>query len=326
MTGSLESLYADCTLCPRACHVNRLAGQVGYCGAGAGTLVARAARHYWEEPPISADNGSGTVFFAHCQMQCVYCQNAAISRRSIDLAANPWARRPLSAADLAEVFASLADEGAVNINLVSATQYTPTVVEALRIARDRGLAVPIVYNTGGYESVETLRLYAGLVDVYLTDLKHLDRAAAARYANAPDYPEVAMRALDEMVAQTGAPVYEELETGEEILASGTIVRHLLLPGALDDAERVVRYLGTEYGDRVAVSLMSQYVPLVDPARYPEIACRIDPVDYENLVDYACMFDFDECFIQEQESADEAYIPPFDGEGVPGCPDTPRFPA
>lgn len=315
--NGLYDIYRDCTLCPRSCHADRTNGQVGYCGASDEVKVARAALHYWEEPPISGDNGSGTVFFAHCQLQCVYCQNAKISRAKIDPIENPWISKSVDAAQLARMFLNLEAEGANNINLVSATQYLPTVINAIVLARKEGLRVPIVYNTGGYEKVETLRLLSGFVDVYLTDVKHWDPASGARYAKAANYPKVALSALSEMVSQTGAPKYISYSTGEEIMESGTIVRHLLLPGALDEAERILDYLGTEYGDRIVVSLMSQYVPMVDAKKYPEIAMRIDPVDYDNLVDYSCNFDFDECFMQESDSAETEYIPDFGGEGLIG---------
>ena len=313
--GGLADLYRDCTLCPRACHVDRTSGQLGYCGASDRVRIARAALHFWEEPPISGDNGSGTVFFAHCPLQCAYCQNAQISRRAIDPAGNPWVSRSFSVSDLAGIFLALEAQGANNINLVTAVHYTPTVVAALRLAREQGLAVPVVYNTGGYESVETLRLYRGLVDVYLADFKHIEPALANRYAHAPDYPRVVEAALEEMVGQTGSPWYEELPTGEEIMACGTIVRHLMLPGGIDESERIVEYLGCEFGDRVAVSLMSQYVPMPQ-AMLPELCQRLDPVEYGNLVDHAMNYDFDECFIQEMDAADECYIPPFTGE-LPG---------
>lgn len=313
---SLYKLYEDCTLCPRQCHVNRCAGQLGFCGASDKVRVARAALHFWEEPPISADNGSGTVFFAHCQLQCVYCQNSQISRAKIDKTQN-WTNVDVNAEMLSNIFLDLESQGANNINLVSSTQYLPTVADGICRARTKGLAVPIVFNSGGYESVSTLRTISGLIDVYLVDFKHWSADTASRYAHAPNYPEVARLAIAEMVLQTGAPDYMEMKTGEEILSRGTIVRHLLLPGQLDDAESIVRYLGTEYGDKVVLSLMSQYIPLADVANYPEIACKIDMCDYDNLVDFACAFDFDECFIQEEESADTQYIPSFDSLGVLG---------
>lgn len=310
-----EDAYRDCTLCPRRCHADRTAGRLGFCGADDAPRVARAALHFWEEPPISGESGSGTVFFAHCQLQCAYCQNARISRARIASRGNPWADLRLSADDLAEIFLDLERQGANNINLVSATQYLPTVAEAIATSRERGMRVPIVMNTGGYESVETIRSLSGLVDIYLVDIKHADPVSSARYAQAPDYPQAAWAALDAMVAQTGAPVYLEKSGGEEVMASGTIVRHLLLPGRIDEAEEVVRRLGTEYGDRIVVSLMSQYVPLVDGGAFPELAVPVDPVDYENLVDFSCMYDFNECFMQDPESSQESYIPDFSGEGV-----------
>ena len=312
---SLYALYEDCTLCPRCCHANRRAGQLGLCGASDKVRVARAALHFWEEPPISGETGSGTVFFAHCQLQCVYCQNRQISRSAIDAAANPWATVEVTASHLAQIFIDLQGKGANNINLVTAAQYLPTVVDAVCQAREGGLTIPIVYNTGGYETVKTIRRLSGIVDIYLTDLKHWSKEPAAKYSHASNYPEVAIKALEAMVSQTGAPVYYESGTGEMLLASGVVVRHLLLPGQLDEAEDVVRYLGTEYGDRIIMSLMSQYVPLVDEKAFPELARHVDQVDYDNLVDFSRSFDFDECFIQESTSASEDFIPSFAGEGV-----------
>lgn len=317
--SSLYSLYEDCTLCPRRCHANRHAGQLGLCGASDKVRVARAALHYWEEPPISGESGSGTVFFAHCQLQCVYCQNAQISRSTIDASSFPWATYEVTTAHLAQIFLDLQAKGANNINLVTATQYLPSVVDAIHQAREGGLTVPIVYNTGGYETLKTIRLLSGVVDIYLTDLKHRSKDLAEKYSHASNYPEVAIKALDEMVSQVGAPVYYENQKGETLLASGVVVRHLLLPGLLDEAEDVVRYLGTEYGDRIVVSLMNQYVPLVDEKAYPEIACHVDQSDYDNLVEFSRAFDFAECFIQEKGSDTEDFIPSFTGEGVlPGA--------
>ncbi len=294
----------NCTLCPRECKADRRNGKNGFCGvAGAQVYVARAALHMWEEPCISGESGSGTVFFSGCSLRCVYCQNYHI--------ANVQTGKAISQERLAEIFLELEEKGANNINLVTPTHYTPEIVWAVTKARKEGLNIPIVYNCSGYEKVETLKLLDGIVDIYLTDFKYMDKEAAKRYSNAPDYPEVAKAALDEMVRQIQCAEFDE----SGIMKKGVIVRHLLLPEQLQNGKEVVRYVYETYEDKVFLSLMNQYTPLSQVKNYPEINRRVTEEEYEELVDFAIDLGVENGFVQEGETAKESFIPQFNCEGV-----------
>ena len=294
----------SCKLCPRACGVDRAAGQKGYCGVSGKTVrVARAALHMWEEPCISGDKGSGTVFFGGCPLRCVYCQNRDIARAG--------AGREITEERLSEIFLELQAKGAANINLVTPTHYTPQIVQAVGNAREKGLALPIVYNCSGYESVETLKLLEGIADVYLTDFKYMESETAARYSHAPDYPDVAKAALAEMVCQQPEAFFDEAG----MMRRGVIVRHLLLPGHLKNAEAVVKYVHEIYGNQVYLSLMNQYTPMPGMERWPELNRRVTKREYEKLLDFALELGVEDGFIQEGKTAEESFIPPFDCEGV-----------
>lgn len=299
----------ECTLCPRNCKVNRVGGEAGVCGvSGDGILGARAALHMWEEPCISGEHGSGAVFFSGCPLRCIYCQNYEIAHAETG--------KRISVERLAEIFLELAEKGANNINLVTPTHYTPEIVQAVTLAREAGLTLPIIYNCSGYEKVETLRQLAGIVDIYLTDFKYMDREIAARYSKAPDYPEIAKKALQEMVRQTGAPVFGESPSGEQdMLRSGVIVRHLLLPNCLQNGKEVVRYVYETYGDAVYLSLMNQYTPLPQVKNIPELNRKVTEREYEKLIDYAIDLGVECAFIQEGETAEESFIPAFTYEGI-----------
>ena len=311
-------LPASCELCPRRCRADRRGGQRGACGADGTLVVARAALHFWEEPPVSGEAGSGTVFFANCPLHCVYCQNAVIAAGRAGVA--------VSVDRVAEMCRELEAQGALNINFVTPTHYAPQAREAVRRARGAGMALPIVWNTSGYETVEAIRANAGTVDVYLTDFKYASAELAARYSKAPDYPEVALAALDEMVAQTGEPRYDGVD-GQERIVRGVIVRHLMLPDALEDSKRVVRMLHERYGSAIRLSLMNQYTPVLADAaggdawaahtlkRHPELARRVSDEDYECLLDYADEIGVEDYFWQEGGAAEESFIPPFDLTGV-----------
>ncbi|RDB63123.1 radical SAM protein [Gordonibacter sp. 28C] len=314
-----KHLPTSCDLCPRACGANRAAGERGACGADDELVVARAALHFWEEPPISGERGSGTVFFAHCPLKCRYCQN--------DVIAAGEAGRPVSVERLAEICLELQEQGALNVNFVTPTHYAPQARAAVSIARGRGLAIPTVWNTSGYETVAAVRANAGTVDVYLADFKYADSGLAARYSHAPDYPDAALAALDEMVRSTGPAAYDEVD-GEPRLVRGTVVRHLMLPDALEDSKRVVRLVHGRYGADVRLSLMNQYTPVLADAaaagdararaalrRCPELARRVPDDDYERLLDYADELGVEDYFWQEGGAAEESFIPAFDGEGV-----------
>lgn len=264
---------------------------------GAEIKVARAALHFWEEPPISGKNGSGTVFFAGCNLGCVYCQNRQISRRS--------AGKTVSPAELAEIFSDLEGQGAHNINLVTPTHYAPSVIDAVQRYRRAGGTLPVVYNTGGYERAETVRALSGTVDIYLTDLKYAEPGSAGKYSAAPDYPAVARRALAEMVRAVGAPVLDE----GGLLRRGVIVRLLVLPSIEHEAMMNLKYLRETFGDDVIVSLMNQYTPV--GAELPEELQRPLPAAaYQTVVDYARSLGFKTAYIQEGETAKESFIPPF----------------
>lgn len=294
--------YQHCTLCPRACGVDRTAGQRGFCGADDRVHVARAALHPWEEPPVSGTRGSGTVFFVHCTLGCVFCQNRAISRRED-------AGKLVSVERLADIFLELQEQGAHNINLVTPLHYAPSVAQALMRARTHGLCVPVVCNTGGFETVETVRQMDGLVDIYLPDFKYYSSYYAGRYSAAPDYPEVARAAIDEMVRQTGAPVMD----ADGIMQRGTIIRHLMLPGLAGDTAQVLRCIAQTWGDRVLVSLMRQYTPFA-MQDYPELDRTITDQDYAEAVEQFTALGLSG-FLQDGAAISESFIPSFRGEGV-----------
>lgn len=304
-------LPALCDWCPRACGANRAAGERGACGADGTLQVARAALHFWEEPPISGDAGSGTVFFSNCPLHCAYCQNADIA----------WGRAgaAISTERLAAIFHELEAQGALNVNLVTGTHYLRHVIAAVAQARSEGLAVPVIWNTSGYEAVATVRALAGTVDAYLTDFKYASAQLAQRYSHASDYPQVALAALDEMVHQAGVCAYDQVD-GQERLTRGVVVRHLMLPGCEDDSREVVRLLHERYGSQVRLSLMNQYTPVVQPGstaarRCPELLIRVPDESYERLLDYADSLGVDNYFWQEGPAAEESFIPAFDLTGV-----------
>lgn len=303
MVGQTEKMMRECRLCPRECSVNRLAGQMGYCRAGAELKVARAALHRWEEPCISGTEGSGAVFFSGCSMGCVFCQNREISRGQRGT--------PVSVEQLARIFLHLQEQKANNINLVTAGHYLPQTAEALTLARQQGLTIPVVYNSSGYEKAETLKLLEGLVDIYLPDFKYMDTVLAKKYSYAEDYPQVARAAVREMVRQVGAPVFD----GRGIMTRGVIVRHLLLPGHVKDSRKVVEYLYRTYGNQIYISMMNQYTPMPAMAQDPLLSRRVTKREYGRLVDYALSLGLENGFIQEGETAKESFIPAFDGEGV-----------
>ena len=291
-----------CSLCPRLCLADRNI-TTGYCGVKNTLRVARAALHFWEEPCLSGDEGSGAVFFTGCNLRCVFCQNYEIARAEQG--------KEITIERLTEIFLELQEQKANNINLVTATHYVPQVVEALKAAKEKGLHIPVVYNCGGYESVETLKLLEGLVDIYLPDFKYLDPERAKRYSRAEDYPETAKKALAEMVRQQPEAVFDD----RGIMQKGVIVRHLMLPGGIKDSKAVVNYLYETYGDQIFLSLMNQYTPLPHVAEYPEIDRKLKKFEYDRLVDYAISLGVENGFIQEGETAKESFIPAFTNEGV-----------
>lgn len=295
--------YENCLLCPRKCGINRSTGQTGVCGVSSEIKVARAALHYWEEPCISGKRGSGAVFFSGCSLHCVFCQNREIS--------DGKAGKLISKERLSDIFMELADKGANNINLVTPGQYIPDIVWAVNDAKSRGMKLPIIYNTSGYENVTELKLLEGIVDVYLPDFKYMDSTLSARYSRAKDYPSVAKQALSEMVRQQPDVVIDDA-TG--LIQKGVIVRQLLLPGHVNDAKAVLKYLYDTYHDHVYISMMSQFTPIA-LKDYPEINRTVTRREYERLVDYAIKIGITNAFIQEGNVAKDSFIPAFDCEGV-----------
>lgn len=295
--------YEDCLLCPRKCGINRSTGQTGVCGVSSEIKVARAALHYWEEPCISGKRGSGAVFFSGCSLHCVFCQNREIS--------DGKEGKVISKERLSDIFMELADKGANNINLVTPGKYIPDIVWAVNDAKSRGMKLPIIYNTSGYENVTELKLLEGIVDVYLPDFKYMDSTLSARYSRAKDYPSVAKQALSEMVRQQPDVVIDDA-TG--LIQKGVIVRQLLLPGHVNDAKAVLKYLYDTYHDHVYISMMSQFTPIA-LKDYPEINRTVTRREYERLVDYALKIGITNAFIQEGDVAKDSFIPAFDCEGV-----------
>ena len=295
--------YENCLLCPRKCGINRRTGQTGVCGVSSEIKVARAALHYWEEPCISGKKGSGAVFFSGCSLHCVFCQNREIS--------DGKAGKVISKERLSDIFIELVDKGANNINLVTPGQYIPDIVWAVNDAKSRGMKLPIIYNTSGYENVTELKLLEGIVDVYLPDFKYMDSTLSARYSRAKDYPSVAKQALSEMVRQQPDVVIDDA-TG--LIQKGVIVRQLLLPGHVNDAKAVLKYLYDTYHDHVYISMMSQFTPIA-LKDYPEINRTVTRREYERLVDYALKIGITNAFIQEGDVAKDSFIPAFDCEGV-----------
>lgn len=298
-----------CTLCPRACGADRTAGQSGFCGADDRLLVARAALHHWEEPCLSGapedTRGSGTVFFSGCTLRCCYCQNYPISQQGVGKAITPER--------LAGIFLRLQQDGARNLNLVTVTQYLPQVRQALESARAAGLTLPVVYNTGGYETLAAVKALDGYVDIWLTDFKYASPELAERYSAARNYPAVAEAALRQMLRQTGAPVYD----AEGFLQRGVIVRHLALPGCVQDSRTVLQTLARirrETGVPFLSSLMSQFTPFYKAAEYG-LGRRITTYEYRKVVDEAMRLGLTDGYMQEKSSAREEYTPPFDLEGV-----------
>lgn len=302
----MREQYLSCQLCPRGCKVNRERGNAGVCGVNSSLKVARAALHFWEEPCISGTKGSGTVFFSGCSLHCVFCQNKEIAQGRIG--------KEITKERLAEIFLELQEKDANNINLVTPGQFVPHIVWAIEHAKNNGFKLPIIYNTSSYEKVDTIKQLEGIVDVYLPDFKYWNSELAAKYSNAPDYPEVAKVAIEEMVRQQPVPVFYEKD-GQELIKKGVIVRQLLLPGQAEDAKQIVNYLYETYGNNIYLSLMSQYTPLPHVEKYPELDQKVGRREYDAYVDYAIEIGVENGFVQEEDVAEESFIPDFNCEGV-----------
>jgi putative pyruvate formate lyase activating enzyme len=296
------SAYANCVLCPRACKADRTSDLLGYCGMGSEPVIALAALHEWEEPCISGTNGSGTVFFSGCSLQCRFCQNRDISIAKYGAV--------ISTERLCEIFFELQEKGAHNINLVTAQHFLPHVVSALRLAKSSGLQIPVVWNTGGYESLSSLRALEGLVDIYLPDMKFISPRISGAMCGAPDYFSRCSDAIAEMFRQVGTPRLSD----DGIMSRGVIVRHLMLPGYLFDTRKILLFLTKTYGNRIYISLMNQYTPPVPPVSgVPSSPLRRD--HYDAMVNLLMENGQENAFVQEAGTDSEFYIPRFDLTGV-----------
>lgn len=297
-----------CNLCPRKCNIDRSHNK-GFCGVNDKIMLSRAALHFYEEPSISGTAGSGAVFFSGCNLKCVFCQNESISRGAFG--------KEVSKERLAEIFLNLQSQGANNINLVTPSHYVPIIKESLILAKEQGLLIPIVYNTSAYESVETLKMLDGLIDIYLPDFKYMDDSLAVKYSNAPGYSDIAKAAIKEMFRQVGENRFDE----NGLMKRGVIVRHLLLPLGVNNAKQVVSYLHETYGDSIYISLMNQYTPMDTPAlkkageKYPELLRKVTKREYERLLDYVLSLDIKNAYFQEGDTASESFIPEFDYTGI-----------
>ncbi len=289
--------------------VNRKENKKGYCLEGDSIFLARAALHRWEEPCISGQAGSGAVFFSGCNLRCIYCQNAEIAAGTKGV--------EVSKERLAEIFLELQDKGAANINLVTPDHYILSIAEAVLAAKEKGLRIPIVYNGSGYEKEEVIEGLAGIIDIFLTDFKYMDAELARKYSAAADYPEVAKRALAKMLQVVGEPVFDD----RGMMQKGVIVRHLLLPGHKKNAKAVLEYIYHKYENQVYISLMNQYTPLekniflMKEKGFDNLCRKVTKREYEDVINFALELGISNAFIQEGETAEESFIPDFDGEGV-----------
>lgn len=305
MTEEWQEEMKSCQLCPHACLVDRLHGELGYCRAGSQVRLALVSLHKGEEPCVSGERGAGTVFFSHCNLRCVFCQNHEISHAGRG--------RDITIAQLAEVFLAQQQRGAATLDLVTPVHYAPQIRAALRLAKERGLRLPIVYNTNAYEKVRTVQYMAGCVDVFLPDLKYQTPESGQRYSGASDYFAAASQAIEEMVRLKGEPMLD----AEGILRRGVLVRHLILPGHRHESMAVLDYLWQHFGNGIVLSLMNQYTPLYQASSYPELARRLTTFEYESVLDYAYGLGFTSAYIQQGSAAGVDFVPSFDGSGIIG---------
>lgn len=298
-----KEMLENCNLCIRSCKVNRLQGQLGFCKSDNVLKVARAELHYWEEACISGKEGSGTVFFSNCNLRCVFCQNHTISHDGNG--------KNITIERLANIFLELQAKGANNINLVTPTHYVPQIIEALILSKSKGLNIPILYNTNGFDSLETIKSLDGLIDVYLPDFKYINDKYATKYSCAKGYGTNALNIIKEMVSQVGSPKFDS----KDIIKKGVIVRHLMLPGLLFDSKKVIDTLYKNFGDNIYISIMNQYTPMHNVSKYPEINKSLNSNHYNSLIDYAVNLGVKNGFIQDSGTNCESYIPSFNNEGV-----------
>ena len=294
----MEDKFNSCMLCPKNCLVNRNTGELGFCKAGNEITIAKYYLHKWEEPCITGANGSGTIFFTYCNLRCMFCQNYEISELNKGI--------NISIDRFSEICMELQDMGAANINLVTPTHFVPLIIKGIKKAREKGLKIPIVYNSSGYENVDTIRMLTGIVDVYLPDFKYYSDEYAIKYSKCKNYFKYASEALREMVRQKGNCVFDK--NGN--IVSGVIVRHLLIPKMEDDTKKILNYLYNEYGNKIYISIMNQYTP-VRVCKYDELNKKVDENVYNEIIDYAWDIGIRNAFVQEEGTQSDSFIPKWD---------------
>ena len=292
------SALTHCVLCPRRCGVNRMNGELGYCGAGRLARVALVSLHPWEEPCIAGSTGAGTVFFSHCSLRCLFCQNAVISHEENGI--------DVTEERLAEIFLEQQERGAATLDLVTPTHFAPQILASLRMAKSRGLMLPVVWNNSGYERAEVIRAIADEINVFLPDFKYIDEKSAADCSDARDYFSFASTAIQAMVDAKGEPVMRE----DGILERGVLVRHLILPGKRKESMRIL-----DFGDTIMLSLMGQYTPMHRAAEVKGLNRKLTTFEYESVVEHALDLGISHCYVQERGAASEEFVPKFDGTGV-----------
>lgn len=289
-----------CTLCPRECNVNRLKNEIGYCKATDKVKIALANLHYYEEPCISGESGSGTIFFSGCNMSCNFCQNYKISQQGFG--------KEIEIFELADEFLRLQKENAHNINLVTGFMYIPQIIEAIKIAKSNGLKIPIIYNSSGYEKIESLKMLEGFVDVYLPDFKYFDNSLAKNLSNANNYKEIAQNALKEMYRQVGSPQFDE----NGIIKKGLIIRHLILPNYIENSKNVLKWIKENIDNNVYLSIMAQYFPSYKALETDDINRKLNIDEYKDIEQYVFDLDFNG-YMQDLEENEEQYVPDFEGK-------------
>ena len=294
---------AACRLCPRDCGANRLHDAHGFCGAGRYACVGLVSLHAWEEPCLAGEKGAGTVFFSGCNMRCAFCQNYEISRENFGIA--------VTEERLADIFLEQEERGAATLDLVTPTHFAPQIAAALRLAKAQGLSIPVVYNSSAYETVDTIKSLAGLVDIFLPDLKYMAEETALRYSTAPDYFKTASAAIRCMREIVGRPVFDDTNR----MQRGVLVRHLVLPGRRKESMKILDWLWQNFSDTIYISLMNQYTPMGDLSKVPELNRRLTTFEYESVVDHARSLGIENCYIQQGGTVSASFVPHFDGRGV-----------
>ena len=297
------NLYKNCSICPRNCRIDRTNGQIGYCQSGHEIKAALASVHMWEEPPISGSCGSGTIFFSGCNLRCVFCQNYTISSEN--------SGKTISTERLSEIMLKQQARGVHNINLVTATHFIPSIIKAVQKAKNNGLKIPIVYNTGGYEKVESIKMLEGTVDIYLPDIKYFSSELSLKYSGASDYFDYASEAVLEMYHQTGNNIYDD----NGIMKSGVIIRHMIMPSHKEDSYKVLDWIRDNIGTEACVSLLSQYTPAYNAKKYKEINRKLMSLEYTRVIEHFFDIGLKNGFMQEKSSAESKYTPIFDLSGL-----------